>query len=126
MTLLTIDQVLDEATPEIELLGIITGGLSYARMIVGQLEGRGRVFPIDPHETMGHPGINFKNTLIICDDAIQSGKTMSEVIAHLKQLGYDFETDSCYVAIACTAGYERIDQLFYFKDLGTYYPNAYV
>ena len=125
---LGIEDILRYATPEIDVLAIDKDGRDYARRILQQLEGRGRLFAIDPHfsplrtypipespaeycysndsdfmlwyHNLRHerprnlPDINPRNTVVICDDFYESGRTFSQFRFHLEgELGYNFDSD---------------------------------
>ncbi len=115
-----IDYLLSVATPRIDVLGIVTGGVVYARMLLPLLRGRGSLYTIDPHEeVLHHPGTNLSNTLLLCDDAIQRGGTFRTITGFLVSVGYNFESDkpSSFAAIACTWDYQtRLDELGLIRD----------
>ena len=126
---LGIQDILRYATSEIDVLAIDKDGRDYARRILEQLEGRGKLFAIDPHfrplrtypipespaeylysyegdfmlwyhnlrgeRPKNLPDINPKNSVVICDDFYESGRTFSWVRFHLEEnLGYNFDSDN--------------------------------
>ncbi len=116
--MLTLAQVLEQGTPDIDVLGIANAGVIYANMLLPQLNGRGTLYVINPHDDqMQHPGTHLDHTLLICDDVLDSGATMRKILAYLTGVGYDFERSNHYLAIACTPTYERIDEIVAVKDL---------
>lgn len=127
MTRGTIEDILAQGTDTIELLGIITGGKVYAEMLFPSFKGRAKLFSIDPRdEVMQYPGTNPSNTLVICDDAIQSGYTLNKVLAFLGEAGYSFNS-GVYVAVACDDLYqERLDLILPANHVSEFYPNVKV
>lgn len=117
---LSIDNMLTISTPQIDVLGIVTGGFTYAKMLLPKLQGRGVLFAIDPHEdVLRDPGLNPNRTLLLCDDAIYKGVTFRAIRDFLAGAGYNFGRDSPphFAAIACTADYsKRIDELGLVRD----------
>ncbi len=116
----SIDYLLSVATPRIDVLGIVTGGVTYAKMLLPRLRERGVMYAIDPHEeVLQHPGTNPSNTLLLCDDAIQRGDTFRAISDFLVSVGYNFESDKPphFAAIACTWDYQtRLDELGLVRD----------
>ncbi len=141
---LSVDDVLGLATPEIDVLAILSKGERYAKKIASRLNGRGTLYGINPYsshvyplgvaDTLGlreqdydswdhmmdeylhlmmegvrvrilrsrdepfcqeMPRLNPANSLIICDDVLETGRTYSNVLHHLSEdLGYDFRAES--------------------------------
>ena len=116
----SLDYLLAVATPQIDVLGIVTGGVTYAKMLLPKLEGRGVLHTIDPHEeVLRHPSTNPSNTLLLCDDAIRRGDTFRTIRDFLVSVGYGFESDKPlhFAAIACTWDYQtRLDELGLVRD----------
>ena len=100
---LTVEDILRDATPRIEVVAILRSGEKFARQILEKLEGRAALFGINPHDLTNvfalTPGDDLKtlypqNSLVICDDWIQGGITFRGIRDYLRnRYGYQFEKD---------------------------------
>jgi len=128
---ITISEILLYATPKIDVLGIMQSGEDYARSVHSDLRESAKLYFID--EDALNPFyeaadldlnadlkkvLNPDNTLVICDDTMESCNTLRRVCQYLEFMGYDFETNDPLHFAAMEKIYRVCDGGVLYKDPG--------